>query len=113
MNVSGLRGVILLSATAVLIVLVVFCALLQQPTVFALPQPKPGHTGAPGDTTCFDCHTGTSTGGSAVVKFPSAITYTPGVTQHLSVTVSDPIHNVWSFQLTARLASSPSTSQAG
>jgi hypothetical protein len=80
--------------------------------LFAFPQPPTGNTGAPGDGNCSGCHNGSSTGGSTSVKFPSGLSYKPGVTQHLSVTVSDTTHSVWSFQLTARLASNTS-SQAG
>ena len=77
--------------------------------------PDPGNTGAPGETTCAQagCHTGTAVnggGGSVTVTFPSGLTYTPGVTQRLVVTVSDPAQRRWGFQLTARLADN---SQAG
>src|SRR3974390_3390184 len=81
--------------------------------VLAYPQPPAGNTGAPGDSTCASCHSGISTTGTASVTFPSGTTYTPGVKQHLSVTVNDISHNAWSFQLTARLASNPSGGQAG
>jgi hypothetical protein len=80
--------------------------------LLAFPQPPTGNTGAPGDGNCTSCHNGISTGGSVVITFPSGLNYTPGVTQHLSVTVSDTTHSVWSFQVTARLASNTSA-QAG
>src|ERR1700688_2030167 len=80
--------------------------------LLAYPQPPTGNTGAPGDGNCTSCHSGTSTGGSVAVTFPSGASYTPGVTQHLSVSVADALHSAWSFQVTARLASSTST-QAG
>lgn len=81
--------------------------------VLAFPQPPAGNTGAPGDSTCASCHSGISTTGTTSVTFPSGTTYTPGVKQHLSVTVNDISHNAWSFQLTARLASNLSGGQAG
>ncbi len=86
--------------------------------VFAFPDPPARRTGAPGDFgTCLagGCHTGVLNpgGGKAVVNFPGAMTYTPGLTQHLSVTVSDPVARRWSFQLSARLASNLSNGQAG
>jgi hypothetical protein len=82
--------------------------------VLAFPQPPAGNTGAPGDGTCNSCHGGSSTGGSVSLAFPSGTTYTPGVKQHLTVTVNDTAngHNAWSFQLSARLASNTAT-QAG
>ena len=47
-----------------------------------------------------------------MITFASGTTYTPGIAQPLTVTVTDPSHSVYSFILTARLASSVST-QAG
>lgn len=44
--------------------------------------------------------------------FPSGLTYTPGVVQHLSVKITDPTHTRGGYLLTARLANSI-TSQAG
>ena len=80
--------------------------------LLAFPQPPTGNTGAPGDGNCTGCHSGVSTGGSVSVTFPSGLSYSPGVKQHLTVTVNDSLHSAWSFQLTARLASNTS-SQAG
>ena len=54
------------------------------------------------------CHTGTPNSpankGSVKVTFPNGMTYTPGVKQHLTVTISDPAptQRAWGFQLTAR-----------
>ena len=39
------------------------------------------------------------------VTFPGGLTYTPGVAQHLVVTVTDSAQRRWGFQLTARQAS--------
>jgi uncharacterized protein (TIGR03437 family) len=82
--------------------------------------PNPGYTGVPGENggaTCATsgCHTGTTNDpankGSVTVNFPNGKTYTPGVAQQLSVTVADPAptQKAAGFQLTARVASSPST----
>src|SRR3974390_244635 len=90
---------------AFLILAIPFC-------VLASPQPPAGNPGAPGDGTCNSCHSGAATGGTVSLAFPSGTTYSPGVKQHLSVTVNDISHNAWSFQLTARLANNTAT-QAG
>src|ERR1700693_598637 len=82
--------------------------------------PNPGSSGVPGENggaTCATsgCHTGTTNNpankGSVTVTFPNGMTYTPGVAQQLSVTIADPAatQKAAGFQLTARLASSPST----
>jgi uncharacterized protein (TIGR03437 family) len=76
--------------------------------------PYPGYTGVPGELgTCTQCHSpGGGGSGSVKVTFPNGLTYTAGVTQHLIVTVSDPVQRRWGFQLTARQANN-STAQAG
>jgi uncharacterized protein (TIGR03437 family) len=80
--------------------------------------PDAGVAGVPGENgTCnqVGCHTGTpinSGGGSVTVTFPGDLTYTPGTTQHLVVTITDPAQRRWGFELTARLASDP-TKMAG
>jgi uncharacterized protein (TIGR03437 family) len=80
--------------------------------------PDPGFAGVPGENggaTCATsgCHLGTANNpankGSVAVSFPNGPTYTPGVPQTLTVTVSDPAQNAAGFELTARLASTPST----
>lgn len=79
--------------------------------------PNPGYAGVPGEhdgSTCntSGCHVGTPVnggGGSVTVTFPNGMTYTPGVTEHLKVTVADPAQRAWGFELTARQASSTST----
>jgi uncharacterized protein (TIGR03437 family) len=68
--------------------------------------------GVPGENTCTACHVGSSGSGSVTVTFPNGTTYTPGVKQHLVVTVTDATQKRWGFQLTARLSSN-SKSQAG
>jgi uncharacterized protein (TIGR03437 family) len=77
--------------------------------------PDPGYAGVPGEMgDCTACHVGTvnSGKGGVSVSFPNGLQYTPGVTQHLTVTVQDPDQQRWGFELTARLASD-SSSQAG
>jgi uncharacterized protein (TIGR03437 family) len=85
--------------------------------------PDPGYVGVPGENggaTCATsgCHLGTANNpankGSVTVNFPNGVfyngpSYTPGVPQTLTVTVSDPAQNAAGFELTARLASSTST----
>jgi uncharacterized protein (TIGR03437 family) len=81
--------------------------------------PDAGYCGVPKEQgTCLasGCHTGTLNGstGSVKINFANGLTYSPGVVQHLSVTISDSAttQKAWGFQLTARNASSSGT-QAG
>jgi uncharacterized protein (TIGR03437 family) len=79
--------------------------------------PDVGKAGVPGESTCAEseCHVGTAInggGGSVAITFPNGSSYTPGVKQHLVVTISDPAQKKWGFQATARLASNSKT-QAG
>jgi uncharacterized protein (TIGR03437 family) len=77
--------------------------------------PEPRKTGAPGDSVCTECHVGTvNTGGGKVeVTFPSGLSYTPGVPQQWTVTVTDALAQRWGFQLSVRPASNESGGQAG
>ena len=79
--------------------------------------PDPRKTGAPGDSLCTQCHLGTPAnpaGGKVEVSFEGGLTYTPGVKQRLTVTVTDsPARTRSGFQLTARLASNEANGQAG
>jgi uncharacterized protein (TIGR03437 family) len=75
--------------------------------------PDSGKAGVTGETNCnqAQCHVGTAVnggGGSVKVTFASG-SYTPGVKQHLVVTISDPTAVAWGFQLTARPSSDPKT----
>ena len=74
-------------------------------------------TGAPGDLTCVACHTGTALnagGGSvAVTASGGGSTYTPGVKQRLTITLTDGSATRYGFQLSARLVSNPASGQAG
>ncbi|HLK48521.1 MAG TPA: choice-of-anchor V domain-containing protein [Bryobacteraceae bacterium] len=80
--------------------------------------PDAGYSNVPGELgTCAQsgCHLGTANNpanqGSVAVTFPNGQTYTPGVTQHLTVTISDPAttQKAWGFQLTARNSGSAQT----
>jgi uncharacterized protein (TIGR03437 family) len=78
--------------------------------------PDAGYNGVPreqGNCTAIGCHVGTANNpanqGSVKANFPNGLTYTPGVKQHLSVTIADPTQRAWGFQLTARLASDTAT----
>jgi uncharacterized protein (TIGR03437 family) len=86
--------------------------------------PDPRYTAAPGDSplACASsgCHTSSATGGpinpaggSVTATFSGGTTYTPGVDQTVTVTVSDPVNKLYGFQMTARLESNLSTAQAG
>src|SRR5256885_14868636 len=72
--------------------------------------PDPGHCNVPNELgTCNQamCHLGTAVNsGSVSVAFPNGRTYTPGVKQHLVVTIADPAQRAWGFQLTVRPANS-------
>ena len=85
--------------------------------------PDPGYCGVPnenGGKSCAfggSCHAvsaATFTTGSVTVSFPNGQTYTPGVKQHLSVTIADTNASLkgWGFQLTAR-SGNPATTMAG
>lgn len=80
--------------------------------------PDPGYAGVPGENggaTCATsgCHLGTANNpankGSVTVHFPNGATYVPGVPQTLTVTVTDPAQKAAGFELTARMASTPSS----
>src|SRR5437764_9498045 len=72
--------------------------------------PDPRVTGAPGDEprACTACHFGSdlnSGPGSVAIILPNGNTYTPGVKQHIQVSVSEASQRRWGFQITARQAS--------
>jgi uncharacterized protein (TIGR03437 family) len=85
--------------------------------------PDPGYTAAPGDnpTSCVksQCHVGTvnspANGGNVAIQMPNgATTYTPGgAKQLITVLITDANRQSWGFQMTARLASNPTSGQAG
>ena len=81
--------------------------------LYAYPEgPDAGVTGVPGESSCSQCHTGKFGSGSVTVNFPGGLNYTPGVPQHLVVTITDSVQRRWGFQVTARQANN-SKAQAG
>ncbi|MBV8817271.1 MAG: hypothetical protein JO022_02870, partial [Acidobacteriaceae bacterium] len=80
--------------------------------------PPPRVTGAPGDdpAACTQCHFGTRLNGGAgkvAILLPGGQTYTPGVKQHIQISISDPAQRRWGFEFTARLNSDLANGQAG
>src|SRR5690242_17415868 len=79
--------------------------------------PDAGYANVPGENgncTAAGCHVGTGLnagGGSVAIAFPQGQTYSPGVTQHLTVTIADPAttQKRWGFQATARTSSNSKT----
>src|SRR5580693_3337284 len=80
--------------------------------------PDPGYAGVPGENggaTCATsgCHLGTANNpankGNVSVNFPNGATYIPSVPQILTVTISDAAQKAAGFELTARVAATPST----
>jgi hypothetical protein len=71
--------------------------------------PPLSRTGAPGESTCASCHGGGIGGGRVTIASASGNTYTPGVTQRLSVTISDANAAAWGYEMTAVQATSTST----
>ena len=63
--------------------------------------PPAGHTGAPGELTCTNCHVGPTTGGQFTITPPQ--NYIPGQTYQILVRHinPDPSRRRWGFQLTA------------
>lgn len=83
--------------------------------------PDPGYSAAPGDnpTGCIDpslgCHLGTANSGKGSVKIVASggTSYVPGQTQTITVTITDSTEKKYGFQLSARVDSSPKTTEAG
>ncbi len=66
--------------------------------------PPAGRTGAPGHTTCADCHSSSTVGVGAVsILFNGGDNaYTPGSVYDMSVTLNDPDQQRWGFSMVAR-----------
>lgn len=66
--------------------------------------PGPGLAGAPGDSTCAQCHGGgqVNVGGGNIRL--NLTNYIANATQRVIVTISDPTASRWGFQATSRLA---------
>jgi hypothetical protein len=71
--------------------------------------PPLSRTGAPGESTCASCHGGGPGGGRVAIASLNGNTYTPGVTQHLTVTITDANAAAWGYEMTAVQASATST----
>jgi hypothetical protein len=64
--------------------------------------PPAGHTGAPGEQTCVQCHTGTLNSGPGSVTISGVpATYEPGQEVTITVHVQHPNRRRWGFQITA------------
>jgi hypothetical protein len=64
--------------------------------------PPAGRTGAPGEATCVQCHTGTLNSGAGSVAIEGVPdVYEPGQEYTLTVRVSHPDRRRWGFQITA------------
>lgn len=78
--------------------------------------PPPGSAGPPLDRTCssFLCHNPSSGGtGSVSATFPNGLVYTPGVNQHVVITITDPAQHRWGFQSTVRPSAAPRSAMSG
>ena len=71
--------------------------------------PPLSRTGAPGEGTCGSCHSGGIGGGHVSIASASGNTYTPGVKQRLTVTITDGNASAWGYEMTAVQASATST----
>jgi len=90
--------------------LVLFLIVAIPSIVWSFPSNPPlGKTGAPGEGTCAQCHSGGAGGGKIVVTSSAGSHYQPGVEQHLKVTVTDPSANAWGYEMTSVLVSKPTT----
>ncbi|MFN7925276.1 MAG: hypothetical protein U0Q16_34580 [Bryobacteraceae bacterium] len=75
-----------------------------------------GSAGVDGEGSCLACHRGVKLnagGGGVAVAFPGSLTYTPGVTQRLRITVVDSSGGAMGYQLTARRADNPAVPAGG
>src|SRR5688500_13255079 len=63
--------------------------------------PPPGFTGAPGEQTCANCHSGPTEGGAFAITPPP--NYVPGQTYQITIRHENPdmTRDRWGFQLTA------------
>jgi uncharacterized protein (TIGR03437 family) len=95
-----------------IILALIVCAL---PALAHSDGADPGLSGAPNDSNCTACHGGRPNSGSGSVKvtFANGSTYTPGRTQRITVTITDPAARRWGFEVSPRLASDPGSKGAG
>jgi hypothetical protein len=69
--------------------------------------PPVAKTGAPGEGTCAQCHTGTVDNPGSVLLVFEKFTYAPGVREAVTVQISSARPILTGWQLTARVASNP------
>lgn len=79
-----------------------------------------GQSGAPGDSTCAACHGASTTplpsaaaGKGVFMNFSGGMSYTPGVTQTVTVTVMDSAFPVFGYQTSPRIQGEDATEGAG
>src|SRR5882672_8109097 len=94
-----------------LILRIVFALIAMLPVVLLFgnsQNPPLSRTGAPGETTCAECHLGApnTKGGGVAAQFDTLATYTPGLKQKVTITVTpgQSVHGGTGFQATARLS---------
>jgi uncharacterized protein (TIGR03437 family) len=80
--------------------------------------PPFGYSSAPGDSNCTACHSSfpvNSQGGNVKILLPAGNTgtYVPGQAIQLMIQITDSRERAYGFELSARLASNPSSGQAG
>ncbi len=75
-------------------------------SIYAFPfGPPPARTGAPGESTCTQCHGGGLGGGRVDLTSSAGASYLPGVAQQLTITLTDADAQVYGFELSARVVS--------
>ncbi|MBI4903034.1 MAG: hypothetical protein HY820_05320 [Acidobacteria bacterium] len=84
---------------------IAFITICSQPARANIGNPPLAKTGAPGEGTCAECHTGTAGRGGVVLAL-SSFTYTPGgATMQVQVHVNSTNFAATGFQITARQVS--------
>jgi hypothetical protein len=98
--------------------LTLFIVLMQIPSFTSTSNPPLAHTGAPGESNCTSCHSGSSLVTSGTIWNNATLTTTtslgalqPSTTYPMSLTFSDPARVKYGFQLVA-LPSSATSSTA-
>ncbi|MGC4051966.1 MAG: hypothetical protein QM757_21710 [Paludibaculum sp.] len=69
-----------------------------------------GYSGAPNESTCTRCHSGTANSGSGKLTItPDSTTFTAGQQIHLKVTMADSTGRRWGYELSPRQTSATSS----
>jgi Viral BACON domain len=71
--------------------------------------PPLNSSGAPGESTCANCHSGGAQAGHVAITVAGGNTYTPGAAKQVTVTITDPNAKTWGYEITSVEASSTST----